>query len=237
MIKEAIILAGGLGTRLRTVVNNQPKSLASINQHPFLAYLIRYLQHQQIERFVFSLGYKHELIEAFLKSDFPDLNSTISVEDEPLGTGGAILRSIQETQTHKILVCNGDTLFKINTQELEEFHDYSHSVCTVALKPMIDFSRYGAVELHSDASIRVFREKEFRENGLINGGVYLISKRDFPVGYLPEKFSFEEDFLPQAAAEKIGVYGCIQDHYFIDIGIPEDYEKAQTDEELINILG
>lgn len=236
MITEAIILAGGLGTRLRTVITDKPKSLAVINRHPFLHYLIRYLQSQKIERFIFALGYKHELIEDFLIKNFAGLNYVLSVEEEPLGTGGAIRQGMQKTDSNKILVCNGDTLFKVNAEELEEFHDYSHSICTIGLKPMTNFCRYGAVELYSNAAIRVFREKEFRENGLINGGTYLIDKREFPMAYLPDKFSFEKDFLPRAAEERIGIYGCIQDTYFIDIGVPEDYQKAQTDEELSGIL-
>ena len=110
-IKETIILAGGFGTRLREALPDLPKCMAPVNGRPFLYYVINYLRSQGIEKFIFSLGYKHEVIEAWLQTDFPTLDFQCLVEKEPLGTGGAILASCYKTSEQTVLVVNGDTLF------------------------------------------------------------------------------------------------------------------------------
>ncbi len=116
---------------------------------------------------------------------------------------------------------------------LGKFHAEKKSACTLALKPMKDFDRYGVVELNEDSSVRSFKEKQFYQSGLINGGVYALNVASFLKEDLPEKFSFEKDYLEKnvnsfnQAQPKL--YGSVQDEYFIDIGIPEDYERAQTE--------
>lgn len=238
MIKEAIILAGGLGTRLRSVVSDLPKCMAPVNGKPFLHYLIYYLKEQGIEHFIFSVGYMHEIIENYLERNCPDLNCTLSLETEPLGTGGGIQLACNVALQENVLICNGDTLYKIHVKSLSEFHENKNAVCTLNLKPMANFDRYGVVELNDDHSVKSFKEKEFYKSGLINGGAYALQVAGFLNLDLPEKFSFEKSFLEMnvvhAANKTPKLYGMVQDEYFIDIGIPEDYERAQAELKMKN---
>jgi D-glycero-alpha-D-manno-heptose 1-phosphate guanylyltransferase len=228
MITEAIILAGGLGTRLRSAVPDLPKCMAPVAGRPFTAYVIDFLQQQGIQRFIFSLGYRYEVIEEFLERNYRNLNYTSSIEEEPLGTGGAIRLSCGQAQEKNVIVVNGDTFFKIDIASLAEFHGQRHADCTLALKPMKNSDRYGVVEISQEQNIVSFKEKNYYENSLINGGVYAINTESFLREPLPEKFSFEKDYL-EALFTKRKMYGFIQDEYFIDIGIPEDYQKANID--------
>jgi D-glycero-alpha-D-manno-heptose 1-phosphate guanylyltransferase len=228
MITEAIILAGGLGTRLRDAVPDLPKCMAPVAGKPFISYLIDYYKQQGIERFIFSLGYKHEVIEEFLQRSYRDLNYISSIEDEPLGTGGAILKSCKEALQKNIIVLNGDTFFRINTSLLSAFHEERNAECSLSLKPMTRSDRYGVVEISDQQQIISFKEKNYYERSLINGGVYALNKENFLKETLPPKFSFEKDYL-ESLYTKRKMYGFIQDEYFIDIGIPGDYQKANTD--------
>ena len=224
-VNEAILLAGGLGTRLRSAVPELPKCMAPVNGKPFLAYVIRYLQQQGIRRFVFALGYKHNDFDAFLRSFFKEDQYAVSIEDEPLGTGGAIKLACDKVLSGNVLVTNGDTIFEADVPALADFHYRHQAACTLALKPMRDFNRYGSVELGDDGMIRQFVEKQQLSEGLINGGIYALDVAKFRALDLPEKFSFEKDYLEKYTAAQT-FYGLPQNGYFIDIGIPEDYEKA-----------
>ena len=228
MVKEAIILAGGLGTRLREAVPDLPKCMAPVAGKPFLSYVIDHLRMQGVERFIFSLGYKWEIIEEYLQREYATLNYASVIEEEPLGTGGAIQLAIQKATTENIVVANGDTLFKIKLGSIVELHKSNDAECTLALKPMQNFDRYGVVETDSNGKIISFKEKQLYQQGLINGGVYLLNKKQFLNRSLPQKFSFEKDYLEKFCTED-KFYGSQQTGYFIDIGIPEDYQKAQTD--------
>jgi len=228
MLKEAIILAGGLGTRLRSVVSDLPKCMAPVAGQPFLKYVIRYLLSQGIEKFIFSLGYKHEAIEEFLDNEFPTLHSECSVEAEPLGTGGAIYLACKRTKDKNVLVVNGDTLFKADLKKASAFHIQNSADCTLLLKPMQNFDRYGSVELDDDYAVSSFKEKQYFQNGDINAGVYILNVELFIDKDFPEKFSFEKDYLEKYYAER-RIFGIIEDSYFIDIGIPADLRKAQDD--------
>ncbi|MEI9946591.1 MAG: HAD-IIIA family hydrolase [Chitinophagaceae bacterium] len=228
MIKEAIILAGGLGTRLRDAVPDLPKCMAPVAGRPFLFYVINALRMEGVERFVFSLGHKHEVIETYLADQFSRLDYQCVIEEEPLGTGGAIQLACQNAQDENVIVANGDTLFKINIAQLLAVHESLSADCTLALKSMQNFDRYGVVELNEDNTVKSFKEKQFYKEGLINGGIYILNKENFLANNFAVKFSFEKDFLePQVTMGKIA--GLPQDGYFIDIGIPEDYNKAQLD--------
>ena len=179
MIKEAIILAGGLGTRLREVVADRPKCMALVNGKPFLHYLIDYLQKEGITQFIFSVGYMYEMIEDYLKSIRPTISYQISVEEEPLGTGGGIKLACKRAKEENVIVCNGDTMYKITIPEVSSFHILKDAACTLTLKPMQDFDRYGVVKLNNDQSILSFKEKMFYREGLINGGVYALNVKRF----------------------------------------------------------
>jgi len=227
-IKEAIVLAGGLGTRLRPAVPDLPKCMAPVNGRPFLSYIIDYYTSQGIEKFIFALGYKHEVIIGWIKQQYPALNVEYAIEKEPLGTGGAIQLAVEKAREKDLLILNGDTIFKIDLPVLTSFHEDNASACTLALKPMKDFERYGVVEINEEGLITRFKEKKHYQEGLINGGAYLLNVGRFRQQKRPSVFSFEKDYLERCFTF-MPMYGCVQEGYFIDIGIPEDFEKAQTD--------
>ena len=227
MIKQAIILAGGLGTRLRSVVSGVPKCMAPVKGKPFLHYVINHLQKEGIEEFVFSLGYKSESIIDYLNQSSM-INYQLSIEKEPLGTGGAIKLACEKVRNKNVIIVNGDTLFSVSATSLCEFHEQHHADCTLCLKPMKNFDRYGVVELNVDSSVKSFKEKKYYKKGLINGGVYALNVENFRNKKFPEHFSFEKDYLEKfVGTEKI--FGIEQDKYFIDIGVPEDYKRAQEE--------
>lgn len=228
IIKEAIILAGGLGTRLRSAVPDLPKCMAPVNGRPFISYLIDSLLHQQVENIIFSLGYKHEVIEDYVKQQYPGLQYQTVIEREPLGTGGAIRLACKTAVDTSVLVFNGDTYFDVDLKAFSAFHQDRTAHCTIALKPMRNVDRYGIVELDEDSSIRTFKEKDEYEAGMINGGVYALDVNSFLEEELPDRFSFELDYLQKYHSER-RMYGFREDGYFIDIGIPADFQKAQTD--------
>jgi len=227
-MKEAIILAGGLGTRLRTEVPDRPKCMALVSGRPFIAYLIEYFQKNGVEKFILSLGYKHEVVVEYIRSQFPDDDIRFSIEDEPLGTGGAIKLACGMTSSTSVLFLNGDTYFRVDPLELAAFHQKKEAHCTLALKPMTEFDRYGVVVVDDDQAVCRFEEKRHYSFGLINGGVYMLQREPFLREELPRKFSFEKDYV-EYFYDKRPLYGLIQEGYFVDIGIPEDYRRAQTE--------
>ena len=226
-MQEAIILAGGLGTRLRSVVQDIPKCMAPVKGLPFLHYVIAHLRRQGVTHFIFSLGYLGEQITQYLATR-PELQYATVTESSPLGTGGAIRLACGAAQTADPLVCNGDTLFMGDVNALVAFHQHQQAECTLALKPMKDFDRYGVVETGADGRILSFREKQYYASGAINAGLYILNKDQFLQRELPEKFSFEKDYLEKETAGG-HFFGLQQDAYFIDIGIPADYERAQSE--------
>ncbi len=228
MATEAIILAGGLGTRLRSAVNDVPKCMAPVNGRPFLHYVIQHLLKQGVDQFIFSLGYLGESITEYLSAAHPDLNYRTCIEEEPLGTGGAIQLAMQKATLPDVLALNGDTLFAVDIAVVAAVHSTANAECTLSLKPMQQFERYGVVETGSNGIIQSFKEKKYYEQGFINGGVYMINRQQFLSRQLPQKFSFEKDYLEKFVNEE-RFAGVEQDAYFIDIGIPEDFTRAQTE--------
>ena len=228
MISTAIILAGGLGTRLRSVVSELPKCMAPVAGHPFLKYVIDELLQQGITHFIFSVGYKREAIIDFMQQNYQHLNILFVVENEPLGTGGAIKLAAGLSKEKNVIVVNGDTMFKVDLKKLSDSHFQQQADCTLSLKPMKQFERYGVVEINDQNRITSFKEKQYYDAGLINGGVYALNIISFSKENLPEIFSFEKEYLEQFYNER-KFCGCVTDGYFIDIGIPEDYERAQTE--------
>ena len=144
---QAIILAGGFGTRLQTVVKEVPKPLAPISGKPFLYWLITYLQQQGVTNFIFSLGYLHNQVEDFLKTEFPNLSYQCVVEKVPLGTGGAISFCLNKTSEEDVIIINGDTFFSLNIKDFFHFYKTTKSDCCIALTPMQNFDRYGSVTI------------------------------------------------------------------------------------------
>ncbi|MFV0536754.1 MAG: nucleotidyltransferase family protein [Dysgonomonas sp.] len=227
-MKECIILAGGLGTRLQSVVKDMPKCMADVAGEPFLYHLFNYANREAFGHIILSLGYKADVVLEWLENKTFPFQISYVKEDEPLGTGGAIKLAFGQVFGESAYVINGDTFFDINTDFLYDFHVQKNASISLALKPMNDFDRYGSVELDEKERIICFNEKQYCKEGLINGGVYLINKEVFSSFDLPEKFSFEKDIM-EAYLDDIEIYGKNFDDYFIDIGIPSDFEKANKD--------
>ncbi|MGH2267808.1 D-glycero-D-manno-heptose 1-phosphate guanosyltransferase [Campylobacter taeniopygiae] len=213
---KAIILCGGFGTRLKSVIKDIPKPMAPINNKPFLEFIFTYLKKQKINEIILAVSYKYEIIQEYFKNEFLDIKVRYSIEKEPLGTGGAIKQAL-ELVKEDCLVLNGDTFFDIDLTKMK----LDKSKICLALKKMNDFDRYGSVELDKMGNIISFKEKQYLKQGFINGGIYLISKDIFQDFHLESKFSFEE-FL-QENYKNLKARAEIFEDYFIDIGIPEDY--------------
>jgi len=230
MVREAIILAGGLGTRLKGVLNNTPKPMAPIGDRPFLSYLFSFLERQGVKKVILAVGYKSDYIMSFFGKNYLDIELLYSFEDENnlLGTGGAILKASKLINDEDFFVLNGDTIFEINLIEMYRFHKSKNADITIALKPVDNVMRYGAVEIDKEGRIINFIEKGIEKYGLINGGIYLISKKFMHNLNLAESFSFEQDLI-QKYFGLYKFYGIKFDSYFIDIGVPEDYERAKIE--------
>lgn len=229
MKKEAIILAGGLGTRLRETVPDLPKCLAPVKGHPLLYYIINYLIDSGIDKIIFSLFYKSELVIQYLKDNFSFIDYDFVIEEKPLGTGGALVLALKTATTENVVVINGDSIFKINLDELLQFHLNRNANFSIALKKMSDPIRYGTINMEDTGKIFCFNEKdECAKEGIINGGVYIINKNSFLNKIDTLAFSLEIDYLMIDTGTK-NIYGKIFDDYFIDIGVPSDYLKANIE--------
>ena len=227
---EAIVLAGGLGTRLRSVVSEVPKCMAPVAGKPFLWYLLTYLaRYPDIDRVVLSVGYLREVIFEWVKSVGDQFPFTIdyAVEEVPLGTGGGIRLALSKCTSDDVLVLNGDTMFDVDLQQMLQAHaERPDAAVTLALKRLQQFDRYGRVSMDQSRVITGFHEKQYCADGLINGGVYLVRRSRLDLSALPERFSFEKEVFEPHVAQR-DLYGYVSEGYFIDIGIPADYQRAQ----------
>ncbi len=223
---ECVVLAGGKGTRLRSVVSDLPKCMAPVAGRPFLAWLLDDLREAGFDHIILSLGYRHEAVEAWVATR-PDRDSiTCVVEEEPLGTGGGVRLALRQAREGAVFILNGDTFFGVDYAAMQAFHRQSGAQATLALKPLRDFDRYGEVTLDGQGRITAFREKRPCAEGLINGGVYLLQRE--ALAEMPDRFSLEKDYF-EPHAESAGLAGFRSEGYFIDIGIPADYARAQRD--------
>ncbi len=217
---QAVILAGGKGTRLGNLVEKTPKPMLNISGKPFLDYVIWNLQRYGIDEIIISTGYQGQAIE----KHFSDAqNIIISHEDTPLGTGGALKHAAHLLQDD-FFVLNGDTLFDINFLDLFRVYKENNAKAAIALRGVDDVSRYGCIELHAN-QITGFHEKTLSGPGVINGGVFLLSKEILSL--FPPGFSQIEQSLFEQLIEERVFYGQVYDGFFIDIGIPETFTAAQ----------
>ena len=230
MLKEAIILAGGFGTRLQAVVSDVPKPMAPINNEPFLNYVFDYLLHYKIEHVVLSTGYLADKISEHYKNEFQGIKISYTKEETPLGTGGGIRLAMTKCYTSDVLVLNGDSFFDVNIIDHFNNHISKQSDCSLALRKVDNAARYGTILLGTGNAVEAFKEKDnIEQAGLINGGVYILNRKL----YLSKTneavpFSIEKDFY-ESRINELHIFGFEYDGYFIDIGIPEDYNKAQLD--------
>lgn len=223
---EAIVLAGGFGTRLRRVVSNVPKPMAPIDDAgtPFLAVLLRKIAKEGINKIILSTGYMHEIIEQYFGDSFANMSIIYSNESSPLGTGGAVKEALSLCSEDNVFVLNGDTYFDVDLRGMYKRHVSTRADITIAIKEMHNFDRYGNILIDGD-NVTAFQEKKYCKRGFINGGIYCLSKKESKI--MPEgKFSFEKDFmekqLPFIKAKVWNSRGI-----FIDIGIPSDYEHSR----------
>ena len=227
MARQAVILSGGFGTRLSHIVSDVPKPMAPINDIPFLEYIIKQLQSQGFDNFLFLTGYKSEIIE----NHFKDLKNSVFIKEESaLGTGGAILNAFNQLHDD-FFVINGDTFFDIDFSILEDFG--KDKPCTIALRYTNNIQRYGFVDIDDNFKIISFVEKgnlpKNRIDGYINGGIYYLKKsvlNDFIKNFTGQFISLETEIFPKLLGNN-ELFGLPLGGYFIDIGIPEDYSKAQ----------
>ena len=222
---EAIVLAGGFGTRLSHIVKDVPKPMAPINNIPFLQYILSDIINKGIDRIIIAVGYKKECIIDYFGNTFMGTPILYSIEDEPLFTGGAITQALNFCKNKEVFIINGDTYFDIDLIKMKKFHQDNNSDLTIATKLMKKYSRYGTIIMDGKNKITDFIEKKEMKSGLINGGIYLLNKNILDIIDL-KKFSFELDFM-EKNKDYISIYSFNSNCYFIDIGIEEDYKVAQ----------
>lgn len=223
---EAIVLAGGFGTRLRHIVPDVPKPMAPVCGKPFLEYILDYLSCAGITKVILAVGYKKEVIEAYFQNQYKNLEIVYSEETTPLFTGGAIKQALQLCNDENIFVINGDTYFDVDLFAMKNYHIAHHSDLTLAIREMHNFERYGTLQRKQERIV-AFHEKKKMEHGFINGGIYLL-RRNLLEQIEEQQFSFETDFM-EKQIDKTKIMGYESDGYFIDIGVPEDYAQAQID--------
>jgi len=225
---EAVILAGGEGKRLRAVVSDVPKPMAEIAGQPFLWWLMTQLNRQQVGRVILSVGYKAEVIHDYFGDTFGGLEIGYSVETEPLGTGGAIRLALEKARESRVIVLNGDTYTDVDLQSLIRAFESSETDLAIGVTYLSDIARYGAVVIDEKMNTVIgFEEKQGVSAGYINAGVYCLPQNIFLKHLVPTRFSFERDFLAkQLKALRPVAFSGIR--AFIDIGVPEDYARAQT---------
>ncbi len=221
---EAVILAGGEGTRLKSVTGNLPKPMVSIGGKPFLYKLMQRLEEQGCSKIILSLCYQAEYVIQRVNIDKPvSIKVEFVVEKKPLGTGGAIKLAAKEISSDKFLVLNGDTFLDVDYCSVLECSNATDLlICGVDVK---EASRYGTLSIDSDFKVLAMNEKGVAGPGVINSGAYVISTSDI-ISFEKDSFSFENEYV-QAFNGNFKAY--ISNGYFIDIGIPDDYHKACQD--------
>jgi len=223
---EAIILAGGFGTRLRLIVPGLPKPMAPIAGRPFLEILLSSLARKGIRRVILALGYKADMIVRHFSTSFAGMALDYVVEDSPLGTGGAVRLAMEKAVYDHVFVFNGDTYLDLEIPEVER-HWLTHRTPIIVGREVEDTARYGRL-IVSDNHVTGFSEKGVSGAGLINAGCYVLPKDELDAFAVGKAFSLESDYLAQAVTAKHFDVFVTKGH-FIDIGVPEDYARAQEE--------
>lgn len=223
---EAIVLAGGFGTRLRQVVPDLPKPMAPIAGRPFLEILLGSLARKGFERVVLSLGFMAEKISAHFGGHFAGLELVYVVENQPLGTGGAVRLAMSRCHGSPVFVCNGDTFVDVEIAAIEQ-HWQNHRHPIIVGREVPDTARYGRL-LTVDGRVTGFTEKGIAGPGLINAGCYVLNQAQLDGFALNAPFSLETDYLAKTVLDSdFDVF--VTNGQFIDIGVPEDFRRAQTE--------
>jgi D-glycero-alpha-D-manno-heptose 1-phosphate guanylyltransferase len=224
-----LVLVGGLGTRMRRLLNNLPKPMAAIAGKPFLEYLVRWLCRSGIKRVILCTGYRSERIQQYFQGgDAFGLQITYSWEREPQGTWGAIRQAGQLVTERDFLVLNGDSWLQVDLGQLLDFHVRSGGRATIAAVEVVDSSRFGSLDVDASGRIVAFREKSRSGKALVNGGVYVFSREVLEITPAAA-FSLEKEVFPMLLPH--GVYAMPVRGYFVDIGLPEEYQKLEKSAE------
>lgn len=224
---EAIILAGGLGTRLRTIVPDVPKPMAPINSRPFLEYQMDYWIDQGIERFILSVGYKHNSIVDYFGHHYRNVQIDYVIEEAPLGTGGALLLAAKKLRDQApFLLLNGDTYFAVNLQVLREFASQTKADWCFSLFRTNEGDRYLGMDVASTGQISSLEAQAGQASYLANGGVYFVNPQALNYLFSNTQISLENDIFPLAMQSNQRLFGLEFDDPFIDIGLPADYNRA-----------
>lgn len=222
---EAIILAGGLGTRLQEVISNVPKPLAPINAVPFLDILLEQLySFKTISKVILAIGYKGDLIIDYYSKKKAPLPLEFSIETTPLGTGGALRKALTKTTGEIIFALNGDSYLDLPFALFLDHHQKKEADLTLACTTVSEGSRYGGLRFDDSFRIYSFVEKTF--SPWINGGVYLLTRSLLDTYEIETPFSLEQSLFPSLLKKKVFAYPC--GGKFIDIGTKESYFEAQN---------
>lgn len=226
---QAILLAGGLGTRLRAVVSDRPKPMALIGDKPFMEYVVHELLRHGITNIIFAVGYKGSMVEEYFKdgSGF-GVSVSYAYEEELLGTAGAIKNAGQYVTDDQFFVLNADTFYQMDYGRLVKVMEEGSLDMALVLREVPDISRYGAAVLENGRLTGFNEKSEEKRPGTINGGVYLM-KRELLSRIPAGKVSLEQEMIPEWMKAGAALGGIVNDGYFIDIGVPEDYYKFQSD--------
>ncbi len=223
---NALVLAGGQGTRLRPVLGEKAKVLAQVGDKPFLSHLLSHLSAQGIQRVILALGCFHQEVLDYLDSqDFDGLQVVPVVEKEPLGTAGAIRNALQDLDSDPVFVLNGDTYAEVHLESLLAFHQEQDAAVTLAAASRKNIQRYGSVEIDESGRVLRFIEKGESESGHVSVGVYVISRQAIRLIPPNRQVSWERDTLPALVGR--GLFACCGSFRFIDIGTPGSYQRAE----------
>jgi len=220
---DVVILCGGLGTRLRGIINDRPKVMAEINGRPFLDILIGYIKNYKFKRYILCVGYMRDIIKEYYEKKKNEMTILFSEEREPLGTAGAIKNAEKLIQSEVFLVLNGDSICKIDLNDFLRFHNSKRALLSIVLTTIENPTDYGVIKLDKNQKILGFSEKTIACGiSLVNAGIYFMNRAvlgDIPSG---QKFSLEYDLFPKILDK--GIYGYVTDKRLIDIGTPERLE-------------
>ncbi len=228
-VSTAVILAGGLGTRLRSSVPDLPKPMAPINNRPFLEYQMDYWVAQGINHFILSVGYRREVIMDYFAHQYKGARIDYAIEETPLGTGGGVLLALEKlTDAQPYLILNGDTFFEVELEKLYEFHTQNKSCWTFSLFKSQNTARYLGMDIKNGQVVALKSADVSAHEILCNGGVYLVEPSAINAEKYSktEKISLEDDIFADLLSIHTNVFGCHFSGRFIDIGIPEDYQRA-----------
>lgn len=224
---DAIILAGGKGTRLRSILDDRPKPMALIAGRPFVGWLLLMLRRQGIQRVVMCTGHLSEAMESYFGNGQNIGMELVYAHDPfPLGTGGAVRNALDKTDSKRLLILNGDSYFRLDLPSFLKTHLALNARASISLVQIEDSSRYGSVKINKNGMVLGFLEKSSRRHkGLINAGIYLLEREvveEIPEGKM---ISLEREIFPNLIGK--GLYGMLYNEPFIDIGTPESFNKAE----------